>query len=123
MRTVLVVEPNAPLRELTQRHLAVSLSKVEVVAAPDTARGLAVLQSATCEALVVARELPDSAALLAAAAALARPPHVIVTSAGHATPAEMEGCPPATWLLKPYRLEELADCVAAALRAHPRTAR
>jgi DNA-binding response OmpR family regulator len=116
MRTVLLVEPNEPLRELTQRHLAVSLSKVEVVAAPDSAQGLAVLRRATCQALVVARELPDSCALLAAAAALDHPPHMIVTTAGHATPAEMERCPPATWLLKPYRMEELADCVALALR-------
>ena len=125
MCTVLLVEPNESLRELTRRHLAVVLSKVEVVATPDVARALAVLEDASCHALVVAWELPGDGALalLTAAAALEHPPALFVTTVVHATPAAMERCPPATWLLKPYSMEELEDCLRLALRPPGRVLR
>jgi DNA-binding response OmpR family regulator len=125
MPTVLLVEPNESLRALTSRHLTLALSPVEVVPAPDVARGLALLREASWDALVVACELPDDGAfvLLAAASALARPPHIVVTSVEPVSPAEMERCLSATWLLKPYRLEELEECIAAALRSPPRPPR
>ncbi len=118
MRTVLLVEPSEPLRELTLRHLGTALPRLELIGVSDLDGGRSCLQSTRCDVLVVAWELAEGTAieLLAEAAALEHRPAVVVTTLGGAAPTEMERHMPATWLLKPYCLDDLTECVAAALR-------